>query len=91
MTQFSSCLRWGMTTGLHGTESAPNSPVTHALVLGVIGLVVCALAAVATWNAGPAFGPAWYPLALAVTALPSNWLGGRIYLQQISRNIRDAN
>ena len=70
---------------------APNRPVTHSVVLGVIGLVLSTLGAVATWNAGPAFGPAWYPLALAVTALPSSWLGGRIYLQRISRSIRNAN
>jgi len=24
-------------------------------------------------------GPAWYPIALVITALPCAWLGGRLY------------
>ncbi|MCU1240732.1 MAG: hypothetical protein JWO71_1458 [Candidatus Acidoferrum typicum] len=62
---------------------APNRPMLHALVGGVIGLVVSAVGAVATWNSGPAFGPHWYPLALVVTALPSAWAGGKLRLIQL--------
>jgi hypothetical protein len=29
-------------------------------------------------------GPAWYPIALAVTALPLAWLGGALYLARAS-------
>lgn len=36
---------------------APNRPVRHALVCGVVGLVVCIAGAVATWNGGLASGP----------------------------------
>lgn len=70
---------------------APSRPVTHAVVLGVIGLVLATLGAVATWNAGPAYGPVWYPLALVITALPCSWAGGRIYLQRVSRSTGHAN
>jgi hypothetical protein len=28
------------------------------------------IGAVATWNAGPAFGPKWHPLAVIAIALP---------------------
>lgn len=55
---------------------APDQPVKHALWLGVIGFVLGLAGALATWNRGPEFGPKWYPLLLAVTAIPSTWLGG---------------
>jgi hypothetical protein len=53
---------------------APHRPMRHALVLGSAGLVLSVAGAVAMWDAGPA----WYPLALAASALPSAWLGGRL-------------
>ena len=60
---------------------APNKPLQHALVGGVIGLVLSILGAVTTWNEN--LGPHWYPLALVVTALPSAWLGGQLRLMQL--------
>jgi hypothetical protein len=62
---------------------APNRPMLHALVGGVIGLIVSVVGAVATWNGGPAFGPHWYPIALVVTALPCAWMGGKLRLMQL--------
>jgi len=57
---------------------APDRPMRHALWLGVVGLVLSTVGAVATWNRGPAFGPKWYPLALIALAMPCAWVGGRI-------------
>lgn len=57
---------------------APKDPMKHAVILGVIGIVLATAGAVATWNKGPEFGPKWYPLALIVTALPVTWLGARL-------------
>ena len=57
---------------------APNRPMGHALALGVIGLVLTIAGAAATWNAGPALGPRWYPLALVALAMPGAWVGGRL-------------
>ena len=54
---------------------APNRPMVHALVLGALGLVVCILGAVATWNKGATFGPHWYPVAHR--ARPAPMLGRR--------------
>jgi hypothetical protein len=62
---------------------SPNRPMQHALVGGVIGLVVCIVGAVVTWNAGPTFGPHWYPLALVATAMPCAWLGGKLRVMQL--------
>lgn len=57
---------------------APDHPMRHALVLGIVGTVVSVTGAAATWDAGPAFEPKWYPLALVAIALPSAWGGGRL-------------
>jgi hypothetical protein len=56
---------------------APHAAMTHVWVLAAIGLVIGTLAAVATIPMN--LGPAWYPIALAVTAVPCTWLGGAIY------------
>lgn len=58
---------------------APYRPKQHALLLGVVGLVLALAGALATWNRGPEFGPHWYPLALVVLAIPSCWAGGQLY------------
>jgi hypothetical protein len=57
---------------------APDRPMAHVWALGIIGLVAALAGTVATWNAGPEFGPKWYPLALVVLALPSVWTGGKL-------------
>ena len=62
---------------------APNRPMTHALVLGGLGLLVSIVGTVVTWNKGPAFGPHWYPVALVVLAMPQCWVGGKLYEMQL--------
>ena len=56
---------------------APEPRMTFVLILGLIGLGTSNLAAIATIPMGIA--PAWYPIALAVTALPCVWLGGLLH------------
>jgi hypothetical protein len=51
--------------------------MNHALILGVVGVVLAIAGIVATWNLG--LGPRWYPISLAVLALPQCWVGGRIF------------
>jgi hypothetical protein len=55
---------------------APEPRMRYVLILGSIGLVIGSLAAVATIPMK--LGPAWYPIALAVLALPCVWLGGKL-------------
>ena len=55
---------------------APDRPVRHAVALGIVGLALSTVGAAATWNRGPALGPHWYPVTLAVTAVPCSWIGG---------------
>jgi hypothetical protein len=56
---------------------APNKPMWHAMVLGVVGTVLGLVGVVATWNLG--LGPRWYAIALAVLAIPQCWAGGKLY------------
>ena len=62
---------------------APDRPMQHALTLGVVGLVISIAGAAATWNAGPEFGPKWYPLAVIAIALPCAWAGGKLRERQL--------
>jgi hypothetical protein len=62
---------------------APDRPMQHALVLGVIGLVVSIGGAVATWGRGPEFGPKWYALAVIAIAIPSAWAGANVREMQL--------
>jgi hypothetical protein len=59
---------------------APDKPMKHAMILGVVGTVLGLLGVVATWNRG--LGPRWYPIALAVLAIPQCWVGGRLYVMR---------
>jgi len=46
---------------------APHAPMGHALILGAVGTVVGTAGAIATIPMH--LGPAWYPIAIAATAL----------------------
>ena len=59
---------------------APNQPMKHAMILGYVGTALGLLGVVTTWNMG--LGPHWYPIALAVLAIPQCWAGGKIYVLQ---------
>ena len=61
---------------------APNAPVRHAFILGLVGLVP-GVAGVGVAIAKPELGPLWYPVALVLTGLPCAWLGGVLYRQSV--------
>ena len=54
---------------------APYAPMGHALVSGALGLVLSIAGAVVQWD----LGSHWYPIAIALTAVPYSWLGGVIH------------
>lgn len=62
---------------------APRNPMRHAMILGTIGFVVSVLGAIAAIRMK--MGPSWYPITLALTALPTAWLGGVLHRNQQSR------
>jgi hypothetical protein len=56
---------------------APRAPMRHVTILGLIGLVAGTAGAIVAITQAD-LGPNWYPIALAVTAYPCTWLGGRM-------------
>ena len=55
-----------------------NRRSVWAVVAGVLfGTFLGLVGVVATWNSG--LGPRWYPVLLAVLAIPQCWLGGKLY------------
>lgn len=68
--------RWlcGVVGSYIAARLAPRNPMRYALLLGVIGLVLSLAGTIATIPMD--LGPAWYPIAIVVTALPRAWLGG---------------
>lgn len=76
---------YGVVSSYIAARLAPNQPMTHALILGMAGLVVSIIGAAVTWNKGPAFGPHWYAVVLIVLAVPTAWLGGKLFLMRSVR------
>src|SRR5882672_5339824 len=64
---------------------APEPKMRYVIILGIFGLVVSTLAAIATIPMK--LGPAWYPIALAVLALPCVWLGGKLRTRTTDHDI----
>ncbi len=54
---------------------APRHPLKHALILGLIGLVLSSMGAIVAAD----LGPGWYAWTLAAISLPIAWLGAKLY------------
>ena len=76
---------YGIVGSYIAARLAPSQPMMHALVLGMLGFVVSIVGAVVTWNKGPAFGSHWYPVALIVLAIPTAWVGGKLFMMRAAR------
>ncbi len=46
------------------------------IILGLIGLLAGSIGVISTWNMD--LSPKWYPIALALLAFPSIWIGGKL-------------
>jgi hypothetical protein len=61
---------------------APYAPMRHALIGGVLGLVFSIMGVVAAMQLK--MGPAWYPIGLALSTMPTAWLGGALFERRSS-------
>jgi hypothetical protein len=57
---------------------APNKPMKHVIIIGVIGTILGILGSVAMWDQAVP----WYNIAIILISLPSAWLGGKLYLNR---------
>jgi hypothetical protein len=53
---------------------APDRPMRHAMILGIVGILVSTLGAIVMWDKSSH----WYPLALILVVLPCAWIGGKL-------------
>ena len=53
---------------------APDRPVGHAVVFGLVGLALSVLSTIGRWNTTPA----WYFIAVIILIVPAAWAGGRL-------------
>ena len=74
---------YGILGGYIAARFAPHSPMRHAMILGVIGLVVGTAGAIAAISAGN-LGPSWYPILLALSAVPTSWLGAVLHSRRLA-------
>jgi len=77
----------GIAGGYVTARLAPDRPLAHALVLGLIGVALATTGTLATWSKGPEFGPKWYPLTLVVMALPCALIGGTLRHRQLVNRV----
>ena len=59
---------------------APDHPMRHALILGVLGLVLNVGGSIAMWNTAPV----WYHIVAIALVMPAAGLGGRIRERQLA-------
>lgn len=57
---------------------APGKPIRHALILGVVDTAMNLFGA-AMWDQN--YGPIWFPIWLAVLAIPECWLGATLFVR----------
>ena len=62
---------------------APKAPMGHALIGGAIGTAL-GIAGVIV-NMQKHMGADWYPIALAILAMPTAWFGGKLRLLQLGK------
>lgn len=62
---------------------APNRPMQHALVVGLMGVVLNTAGALEIRKLGPEFGPLWYPVTLILISLPCAWIGGKLVRERV--------
>ena len=74
----------GVAAGWLVAVLAPSSPMRHAAVLGMIATLF-ASAGAAVAHGGFDLGPAWYPIALALLAYPTVWLGAMLHERRLAR------
>ena len=56
---------------------APSKPMKHAIILGIIGVLLATVGLIVMWDVPPR----WYPITLIILTMPAAWLGGKLFLK----------
>ena len=62
---------------------APSHPMRHAMILGLLGLVIGIIGAVIMW----AIPPHWYSVSVALISVPCAWIGAILAERKINSSI----
>lgn len=57
---------------------APRNAMRHALIMGGIGFVLSMAGGIAMWD----LGAHWYPITLALSAVPCAWYGATLHIKR---------
>jgi len=57
---------------------APGNSLVLVTIIGILGVIVTILGAIANWDKTTA----WYPIALAVITFPCTYLGGKLFVNR---------
>ncbi|NOT76794.1 MAG: hypothetical protein HOP08_17855 [Cyclobacteriaceae bacterium] len=68
---------YGIAGGYVTAKLSPSDPMRNAFILGCIGTALSIVGIVIGWD----LSDHWYPIALALTALPSVWVGAKFATQ----------
>ena len=74
----------GVAAGWLVARLAPRAPMRHAVVLGIVATVLASAGAAVALGEFD-LGPAWYPIALALLAYPTVWLGATLHERRPTR------
>ncbi|MEO7456045.1 MAG: hypothetical protein ABIY52_07265 [Gemmatimonadaceae bacterium] len=64
---------------------APHSPMKHVWIGAAIGFVLSAAGAIAGMKMN--LGPVWYPVLLALSVVPTSWIGGRAGMRGVRAGV----
>lgn len=56
---------------------APNKPMKHVIIIGIIGALLSILAAIALWDKAIPF----YNITIILISIPSAWVGGKLFFK----------
>jgi FtsH-binding integral membrane protein len=70
---------YGIAGGYVTATLAPDRPMRLVLILGIIGTALSILGVVARWD----LDEHWYPIGIAITALPCVWIGGKLAAKRL--------
>lgn len=59
---------------------APNRPMRHAMILGLLGLAFNVVGSIAKWDTAPV----WYHVLALALVLPAAWVGGWLRERQLA-------